>query len=169
VTIDRRCLLKLAGLLPLTGAAPRLAWAVGDAKADYTIRIGTGLVELAPNHIVSTTLYNGQFPGPLIRFNEGQQTVVDIYNNTCVPELVHWHGQMIPSDVDGAAEEGTPFVPAGGMRRITFVPKPAGFRFYHTHVVPGANLIAARIRARRGLSISSPRTILGHTTVRSSW
>jgi len=90
VTIDRRSLLKLAGLLPLIGAAPRSAWAVGetaDEKADYTIRIGTGLVELAPNHIVSTTLYDGQFPGPLIRFKEGQQTVVDIYNNTCMPSF----------------------------------------------------------------------------------
>jgi hypothetical protein len=26
------------------------------------------------------------------------------------------------------------------MRRIAFVPKPAGFRFYHTHVVAGADL-----------------------------
>ncbi|MET4803747.1 FtsP/CotA-like multicopper oxidase with cupredoxin domain [Bradyrhizobium sp. LB11.1] len=57
-----------------------------------------------------------------------------------MPELVHWHGQMIPSDVDGAAEEGTPFVPPHGMRRISFVPKPSGFRFYHTHVVAGADL-----------------------------
>ena len=48
--------------------------------------------------------------------------------------------QMIPSDVDGAAEEGTPFVPAHGMRRISFVPTPSGFRFYHTHVVAGADL-----------------------------
>ena len=47
---------------------------------------------------------------------------------------------MIPSDVDGAAEEGSPFVPAHGMRRIAFVPKPAGFRFYHTHVVAGGDL-----------------------------
>ena len=35
------------------------------AKADYELRIGTGLVELADDHIASTTLYNGQFPGPL--------------------------------------------------------------------------------------------------------
>ena len=42
---------------------------------------------------------------------------------------------MIPSDVDGSSEEGTPFVPAHGTRRISFLPKPAGFRFYHTHVV----------------------------------
>lgn len=32
-----------------------------------------GLVELAPDHIVSTTTYNGQFPGPLLRFTEGKR------------------------------------------------------------------------------------------------
>ena len=143
VMIDRRSMLKYAGLVPFMGAVPRLARAAGEVaaeKADYTLRIGTGLVELAPDHIVSTTLYNGQFPGPLLRFKEGQRVVVDIHNDTDTPELVHWHGQMIPSDVDGAAEEGTPFVPAHGMRRIAFVPKPSGFRFYHTHVVAGGDL-----------------------------
>ena len=141
--IDRRSLLKCAGLVPLIGAAPRLAFGADEAtaeKADYTLRIGTGLVELAPDHIVSTALYNGQFPGPLLRFKEEQQVIVDIRNDTDTPELVHWHGQMIPSDVDGAAEEGTPFVPVHGMRRISFVPRPSGFRFYHTHVVAGADL-----------------------------
>jgi hypothetical protein len=44
-------------------------------------------------------------PGPLLRFKEGQRTVVDIFNDTDTPELVHWHGQIIPSDVDGAAED----------------------------------------------------------------
>ncbi|MGZ5916215.1 MAG: multicopper oxidase family protein [Methyloceanibacter sp.] len=141
MTIDRRSLMQVIGLAPLLSSVSHLARAaVDDEKADYTIRIATGPVEIAPDHIISTTLYNGQFPGPLIRFKEGERTVVDIYNNTDVPELVHWHGQMIPSDVDGAAEEGTPFVPARGMRRIAFVPKPAGFRFYHTHVVAGGDL-----------------------------
>ena len=111
-----------------------------DTKADYTIRIATGLVDLAPGHIVSTTLYNDQFPGPLLRFKEGQRVVIDVVNDTDTPELVHWHGQMVPSEVDGASEEGTPFVPAHGMRRIAFVPRPSGFRFYHTHVMAGADL-----------------------------
>jgi len=141
--IDRRSFLTYAGLVPLIGAVPRLALAAGGItaeKPDYTLRIGTGLVELAPDHIVSTTLYNSQFPGPLLRFKEGQRTVVDIHNDTDTPELVHWHGQMLPSDVDGASEEGSPFVPAHGMRRISFLPKPSGFRFYHTHVVAGGDL-----------------------------
>jgi FtsP/CotA-like multicopper oxidase with cupredoxin domain len=145
VTIDRRSCLTYAGLLPLIGTVPRLALAAAEVAAekpepDYRLRIGTGLIELAPDHIVSTTLYNGRFPGPLLRFNEGQRVVVDIHNDTDTPELVHWHGQMIPSDVDGAAEEGSPFVPAHGMQRISFVPKPSSFRFYHTHVVAGGDL-----------------------------
>ena len=141
--IDRRSLLASGALFPLIGLQTRLAHAaeqVAPEKADYTLRIATGLAELAPEHIVSTTLYNGQFPGPLLRFKEGQRAVVDVYNNTDTPELVHWHGQLIPSDVDGAAEEGTPYIPPHGMRRISFVPKPAGFRFYHTHVVAGGDL-----------------------------
>src|SRR5438067_13349544 len=77
---------------------------------------------------------------PLLRLREGQQVIVDVHNDTDTPELVHWHGQMIPSDVDGTAEEGSPFVPAHGMRRIAFVPKPSGFRFYHTHVVARGDL-----------------------------
>jgi FtsP/CotA-like multicopper oxidase with cupredoxin domain len=138
--IDRRSLLKLAALAPMMGIARNFAWAADEQKPDYTLRIANGLIELAPKHIVSTTLYNGQFPGPLLRLKEGQRVVVDVHNDTDTPELVHWHGQMIPSDVDGAAEEGSPFVPAHGMRRISFVPRPAGFRFYHTHVVAGADL-----------------------------
>ena len=112
----------------------------GTEKADYVLRIATGLVELADNQIVSTTLYNGQFPGPLVRLKEGQRFVVDVHNDTDTPELVHWHGQALPSDVDGASEEGTPFVPAKGMRQIALMPKPSGFRFYHTHVVAGGDL-----------------------------
>jgi FtsP/CotA-like multicopper oxidase with cupredoxin domain len=143
VQIDRRALLAYGALLPLTGSGSRPALAAEQAtpeKADYTLRIATGLAELAPDHIISTPLYNGQFPGLLLRFKEGQRPMVDVYNDTDTPELVHWHGQMIPSDVDGAAEKGTPYIPPHGMRRIAFVPKPAGFRFYHTHVVAGGDL-----------------------------
>jgi FtsP/CotA-like multicopper oxidase with cupredoxin domain len=72
-------------------------------------------VEIAPNRIVSITTYNAQFPGPLLRFKEGKPVTVDIHNDTDTPEQHHWHGQIVPSDVDGAAEAGTPFVPPHGM------------------------------------------------------
>jgi FtsP/CotA-like multicopper oxidase with cupredoxin domain len=111
-----------------------------DNAADYTLTIANKPIELAPKRIVSMTTYNGQFPGPLLRFKEGQRVTVDIHNETDIPEQLHWHGQAIPSDVDGAAEEGTPFIPPHGSRRIAFIPKPSGFRFYHTHVRAGSDL-----------------------------
>jgi FtsP/CotA-like multicopper oxidase with cupredoxin domain len=103
MSIQRRDILKLGSLAALAGSAPRLMFAAEtgtlrtavQSAADYTVRIATGLVELSPEHIVSTTLYNGQFPGPLLRFKEGQRVVIDIHNDTDTPELVHWHGQMI--------------------------------------------------------------------------
>src|ERR1700745_1623337 len=141
--LDRRSLLKLGGLSPFAAALPHWARAADqrvEIKADYTLRIGHGLVELAPDRVVSTTLYNGQFPGPLLRFTEGKSVVVDVHNDTDTPEQLHWHGQTLPVDVDGSAEEGTPYIPAHGMRRLSFTPGPSGFRFYHTHLVPGADL-----------------------------
>jgi FtsP/CotA-like multicopper oxidase with cupredoxin domain len=145
--LDRRSFLKISGMAALT---PQLRWSgasllnaqsqQGPVHADYTIRIGTSLVELGPNEIISTTTYNGQFPGPLLRFTEGTPVTVDIHNDTDTPEQLHWHGQLVPADVDGAAEEKTPFIPPHGSRSVTFTPGPAGLRFYHTHVHAGNDL-----------------------------
>ena len=149
--------------LPIAGLNPSTRPMVSEAfaePADYTLRIGTGLVEVAPQHIISTTTYNGQFPGPLLRFKEGQRTVVDIYNDTDRPEQFHWHGQFIPVDVDGAAEEGTPYIPAHGMRREVFIPKPAGLRFYHTHTIAGPDLNAGQYSGQVGPVYIDPATPL---------
>jgi FtsP/CotA-like multicopper oxidase with cupredoxin domain len=89
-------------------------------------------MEIAPRKIISAVTYNGQFPGPLLRLKEGQQVTVNVFNDTDTPEQLHWHGQLVPTSVDGAAEEGTSFIPAHGKRRLVFTPRPAGFRFYHT-------------------------------------
>ena len=131
-------------------AAPTDLEGLPAGAADHTIRINTGLVELAPDQIVSTTLYNGQFPGPLLRLQEGRKVVVDIFNDTDTPEQLHWHGQFVPPDVDGAAEEGTPFIAAHGKRRIAFTPEPAGFRFYHTHLRAGGDLSAGQYTGQVG-------------------
>ncbi|HYM74430.1 MAG TPA: multicopper oxidase domain-containing protein [Candidatus Dormibacteraeota bacterium] len=137
--------------------------AVSDsASADYTIRIKVSPIEIAPNRIVSITNYNGQFPGPLIRLKEGHPVTIDILNDTDVAEQLHWHGQIVPVDVDGAAEEGTPCIPARGKRRITLTPRPAGFRFYHTHNRAGANLAAGQYNGEVGPVYIEPKSEPGN-------
>jgi FtsP/CotA-like multicopper oxidase with cupredoxin domain len=128
-----------------------------SVSADYTLHIRTTPVEIAPKRIISATTYNGQFPGPLLRFKENQQVAVDVYNDTDTPEQLHWHGQKVPSDIDGAFEEGTPFIPAHGKRRVLLAPKPAGFRFYHTHSRAGANLATGQYSGEVGPVFIEPR------------
>ncbi|HWO39597.1 MAG TPA: multicopper oxidase domain-containing protein, partial [Candidatus Acidoferrum sp.] len=72
--------------------------------ADHTLHIKQSPIEIASKRIISATTYNGQFPGPLLRFKEGQQVTVDVYNDSDTPEQLHWHGQKVSTDVDGAAE-----------------------------------------------------------------
>lgn len=127
------------------------------APADYILRIASTPVEIAPKHIVSTIAYNGQFPGPLLRFKEGQAATVEVHNDTDSPEQLHWHGPIVPADVDGAAEEGTPFIPARRVRRIVFTPRPAGFRFYHTHNRAGADLHARQYSGQVGPVYIEPK------------
>src|SRR5437879_13894850 len=75
-----------------------------QTAADYTLHIKNSAIEIAPKRIISATTYNGQFPGPLLRFKEGRQVTVDIHNDTDTPEQLHWHGQKVSVDVDGSAE-----------------------------------------------------------------
>ena len=128
-----------------------------EGPADYTLTIATTPIELAPNRIISVTNYNGQFPGPLLRLKEGERVAIDIRNDTDTPEQLHWHGQFVSTDIDGAAEEGTPFIPPHGSRRISFMPGPSGLRFYHTHVRAGANLAMGQYSGLVGPVYIEPR------------
>jgi len=128
-----------------------------ESLADYVIHIQSTALEIARKRIISAVTYNGQFPGPLLRFREGQQATVDVCNDTDTPEQLHWHGQQVPVDVDGSAEEGTPYIPAHGHRRIIFTPRPAGFRFYHTHNRAGADLCAGQYSGQVGPVYIEPR------------
>ena len=111
-----------------------------EGKADYTLRIAPVTVELSPERILSTIGYNGASPGPVLRMREGKSITVDVINSTDIPELVHWHGLLIPADVDGTEEEATPFVPPQGRRRYQFTPRPAGSRWYHSHAMAYSDL-----------------------------
>src|SRR5271163_959749 len=143
-----------------TGGAFRpaaVAQSSNSAAADYTLTIANAPIEIAPNRIVSITTYNGQFPGPLLRFPEGKQVRIDIHNQTDRPEQLHWHGQFVGTDVDGAAEERTPYIPPHGNRRISFVPGPSGLRFYHTHVRAGSDLGAGQYSGLAGPVYIEPK------------
>lgn len=139
-----------------TPVAPSATAGVAELEPDIRLRIQPLTLELAPRRSVKTVAYNGQVPGPLLRVPEGKPITVEVVNDTNEEELVHWHGLHIPSDVDGAHEEGTPHVPRRGRRRYVFTPRPAGTRWYHSHVRSGRNLRTGTYTGQFGMMIVDP-------------
>jgi FtsP/CotA-like multicopper oxidase with cupredoxin domain len=155
--MDRRAFMRMggAGALAIGGsaasaalgwphsiaaAASRGAIEAAAAPPDITLTTAPVTVEFAPNLVFSTIGYNGISPGPILRMREGVPQIVEVVNDTDVPEQVHWHGLCLPSELDGAEEEGTPPVPPRSRQRYHFTPTPAGTRWYHTHTMAMSDL-----------------------------
>jgi FtsP/CotA-like multicopper oxidase with cupredoxin domain len=149
--MHRRDFLKYSGL----ALAPPLIAADAE-KADHTLRIAPVSLDIGPGKTIKTVGYNGSVPGPAMRFTEGKPVTVDVFNDTDVPEVVHWHGFRIPSAVDGSMEEGTPTVPPHGHVRYRFTPRPAGTRWYHTHMMARSDLTRAGFSGQFGFAIIEP-------------
>jgi FtsP/CotA-like multicopper oxidase with cupredoxin domain len=127
------------------------------AKADYTIEIAPYSLEIAAHRFIKTIAYNKQVPGALLRMREGTPVTVDVMNHSGNEEVVHWHGLFLPPEVDGAMEEGTPHIPAGGSARYSFSPNPVGFRWYHTHTFAGSDLKRGQYTGQHGFLMIDPR------------
>jgi FtsP/CotA-like multicopper oxidase with cupredoxin domain len=152
--ISRRELLQLSSLV----AVPALpTWAHALAAPDYRIEIAPTTVELSPRHKIATLAYNGQVPGPLLRLKEGQPSTIEVTNHGDRPEVVHWHGLFLPAKIDGATEEGTPPIAPGETARYTLTPRPAGFRWYHTHTMAMGDLTRAQYGGQHGPLLVEPR------------
>jgi FtsP/CotA-like multicopper oxidase with cupredoxin domain len=153
--LSRRDILKISGFV---GLAPQLTAFGHDAsEPDYKIDIAATTLDLAPRHSVKTIAYNGQVPGPLLRFKENRPVTIDVNNRTDRPEVVHWHGLFIPPAVDGAIEEGTPAIAPHSSARYTFTPRPAGFRWYHTHTMAMDDFTRGQYSGQHGFLMIEPR------------
>jgi FtsP/CotA-like multicopper oxidase with cupredoxin domain len=152
--ISRRDFLERSALIALAGTWPSGARA--EVTPDYTLEIGDTTLELSPRHRLRTTVYNGAAPGPVLRLREGRAVTIEVTNRTERAEIVHWHGLFLPTDVDGAMEEGTPMIPPQGTARLTFTPRPAGFRWYHTHTSAMQDLTRAQYGGQHGFLLIEP-------------
>jgi FtsP/CotA-like multicopper oxidase with cupredoxin domain len=138
--MKRRTFIAQAGAALAGAALGSVASAWTQSQPDVRLEIAPLELEIARGKVVHTIAYNGRVPGPLIRWPEGRPIVIDVFNRTSIPEIVHWHGLEIPSEMDGSAEEGSPMIPPGTQFRYAFTPRPSGFRWYHTHSFAGHDL-----------------------------
>jgi manganese oxidase len=77
--------------------------------------------------------FNRQVPGPRIRVTEGDRVRINVRNNLPESTTVHWHGLILPNEMDGPAEITQEPIPPGGSFTYEFTTQQRGTYFYHTH------------------------------------
>lgn len=94
-----------------------------------------GEVEVGPDTVYRTWLYNGQFPGPEIRAGEGDRLRIVVENRLSdAATTVHWHGIPVPNAMDGVPGLTQEPIPPGGSMTYEYGANPAGSFMYHSHM-----------------------------------
>jgi FtsP/CotA-like multicopper oxidase with cupredoxin domain len=79
------------------------------------------------------TALNGQVPGPILRWREGDTVTVRVKNRLTVPTSLHWHGVIVPSDMDGVPGVSFAGIGPGETFEYRFRVNQSGTYWYHSH------------------------------------
>ncbi|MDP1767610.1 MAG: copper resistance system multicopper oxidase [Nitrospirota bacterium] len=143
--ISRRFLLKRAAALGLLAAVDRLlpsyAWARAPHSAAQLSPLSGDLIDLiiaeAPFHLDGRTgmamTINGTVPGPVIRLKEGQQATMRVTNRLQEDTSIHWHGILLPPDMDGVPGVSYAGIKPGSTFTYRFPITQSGTYWFHSH------------------------------------
>ena len=76
---------------------------------------------------------NGTVPGPLIRLKEGQRVRLRVQNTLDEDSSIHWHGLLVPFQMDGVPGVSFPGIKVGQTFVYEFPVKQSGTYWYHSH------------------------------------
>ncbi|HXI17658.1 MAG TPA: multicopper oxidase domain-containing protein, partial [Chloroflexota bacterium] len=122
--------------------APKATMARGDQPLDpqlvdgvkeFRLTVGMLRWNILPKVEVAAMAYNGQVPGPRLRLTAGERARFIIKNELAEETTVHWHGQQIPNEQDGAGAITQRPIRPGETYTYEWSPPVAGTFFYHTH------------------------------------
>ncbi|MEP2777247.1 MAG: copper resistance system multicopper oxidase [Luteolibacter sp.] len=76
---------------------------------------------------------NGMVPGPLVRLREGQDAVIRVTNRLEEDASIHWHGLLLPFQMDGVPGVSYPGIRPGETFTYRFPVRQNGTYWYHSH------------------------------------
>jgi FtsP/CotA-like multicopper oxidase with cupredoxin domain len=89
---------------------------------------------ILPGVTVDAYAFNGQVPGPLLRFRQGDTVRINVTNRLPETTTVHWHGLILPNVMDGPAHiTQEPIPTGGGVYHYEFTAVQSGTYLYHSH------------------------------------
>ncbi len=117
------------------------AWAQSEGEtAGHRVLSGQSFdLEIARRHIVidgregHAVTINGGVPGPLLRWREGDEVTLNVTNRLDEPTSIHWHGLLIPFQMDGVPGVTFPGIKPGETFTYRFPVRQAGTYWYHSH------------------------------------
>ena len=81
---------------------------------------------------IATTI-NGQIPAPTLHFKEGETVTIHVYNDLDVDSSIHWHGIILPTNMDGVPNISFEGIKPKESFTYTFTIKQSGTYWYHSH------------------------------------
>ena len=88
---------------------------------------------ILPDKQVAAYAFNRQVPGPRIHITEGDRVRIVVTNNLPEPTTVHWHGMILPNNMDGPADVTQKPIEPGASYNYEFTAQQQGTYFYHSH------------------------------------
>lgn len=76
---------------------------------------------------------NGQVPGPTLRFREGDTVTIRVTNRLRTTTALHWHGLIVPADMDGVPGVSFEGIAPGATFTYRFKVNQSGTYWYHAH------------------------------------
>ncbi|WP_313304561.1 copper resistance system multicopper oxidase [Stutzerimonas balearica] len=76
---------------------------------------------------------NGSIPGPLLRWREGDTVTLRVRNRLPHDTSIHWHGILLPANMDGVPGFSFAGIAPDGMYEYRFKVKQSGTYWYHSH------------------------------------
>jgi FtsP/CotA-like multicopper oxidase with cupredoxin domain len=89
--------------------------------------------QILPSVSVNAYAFNGQVPGPTLRFRKGDRVRINVTNRLPETTTVHWHGLILPNVMDGPANITQKPIERGQVYRYEFTAVQAGSFLYHSH------------------------------------
>ncbi len=94
--------------------------------------IGESLVNFTGVVRTATTI-NGSIPAPTLRLKEGDDVTIRVTNNLKVPSSIHWHGIILPYQMDGVPGISFKGIMPGDTFVYKFKLQQSGTYWYHSH------------------------------------
>ncbi|MCC7241583.1 MAG: copper resistance system multicopper oxidase [Acidobacteria bacterium] len=142
-TPSRRTFVKglaIGGVAASVGVVRPTLWAQSRQRQESSVLTGTefdlgiGETEVNITGAPRTALtINDSLPGPLLRWREGDTITLNVSNRLEEDTSIHWHGILLPANMDGVPGLSFSGIHPGRAYRYEFTVKQHGTYWYHSH------------------------------------